>query len=200
VSTLVIDARDARRGMLLGAVWGIGHTLSLVVVGTAVLVSGAVLPVRTAAMFELCVAAMLVILGTRALFLAVRDGARGPAHRHQHGRAEHVHVGVAAHVHVAGRALAWRPLVVGLVHGLAGSGALAAVVFAGLPTLATRVVYIALFGLGSIAGMAIASGVAGASLRRAAATPARRRAVAVASGVLSIGLGIAWAIPGLALL
>ncbi|HEX4355316.1 MAG TPA: hypothetical protein VHZ95_20460 [Polyangiales bacterium] len=200
VSTLVVEARDARRGMLLGAVWGLGHTISLVAVGTALLVTGAVLPVRTAAAFELCVAAMLVVLGGRSLFLALRDGTRGPTHRHRHAGDEHVHAGPDAHVHVAGRALAWRPLVVGLVHGLAGSGAITALVFAELPTLAARVVYITLFGLGSIGGMAIASGVAGASLQRAAGTPARRRAITVASGVLSIGLGIAWAIPELALL
>ena len=200
VSTLVVDARGARSGMLLGAVWGLGHTISLVVVGTALLVTGAVLPERTAAVFELCVAVMLVALGTRSLVMAFREGPRGPTRHHHHGTEEHVHAGAEQHVHVAGRALAWRPLVVGLVHGLAGSGAITALVFAELPTLGSRVAYITLFGLGSIAGMAIASGVAGASLRRLADTPARRRSITIVSGLLSIGLGIAWSIPELALL
>ena len=200
VSTLVVEARDARRGMLLGAVWGIGHTISLIVVGTLLLVTGAVLPARTAAIFELCVAAMLVVLGVRSLVIAVRDGGRGSVHRHEHPHGAHVHAGPDAHVHVAGRTLAWRPLIVGLVHGLAGSGAITALAFAAIPTLATRVAYIALFGLGSVAGMAIASGLAGASLQHAATTPARRRAITVASGLLSIALGIVWAIPELAVL
>jgi len=200
VSTLVVEARDARRGMLLGAVWGLGHTVSLIAVGSALLVTGAVLPARTGALFELCVAAMLVVLGIRSLYVALRDGTRGPTRRHRHGSEEHVHPASHVHVHVGGRALAWRPLVVGLVHGLAGSGAITALVFAKLPTLPARVVYIALFGLGSIAGMAIASGIAGASLHRLAANDGRRRALTVASGVISIGLGIAWAIPQLAVL
>jgi len=200
VSTMVIETRDARRGALLGAVWGLGHTISLVAVGTTLLVTGAVMPERTAALFELGVAVMLVILGSRSLWLSVRDGARGEVHHHRHGEDAHVHAAPAVHVHVGGRALAWRPLVVGLVHGLAGSGAITALVFAELPTLAMRVVYITLFGIGSIAGMAIASGMAGASVQRAAATPRRRRAVSLAIGALSIALGIAWAIPELAVL
>ncbi|HTR51408.1 MAG TPA: hypothetical protein VMJ10_11920 [Kofleriaceae bacterium] len=200
VSTLVVEARSASRGMLLGAVWGIGHTVSLVAVGSVLLVTGAVLPVRTAAAFELGVAVMLVVLGARSLFVAFRAGAHPPRRRHAHGEAEHVHAGPEAHVHVGAGTLAWRPLVIGLVHGLAGSGAITALVFVELPTLATRVAYIALFGLGSIAGMAIASGVAGASLQRLVESDGRRRVLAVASGVVSMGLGIAWAIPELALL
>ena len=90
-----------------------------------------------------------------------------------------------------------RPLIVGLVHGLAGSGALTALVFSTLPTFATRVVYLVLFGIGSIAGMAVASGVAGAWLYRVAGAPSRRRAFSIATGLGSIGVGIAWAIPEL---
>jgi high-affinity nickel-transport protein len=183
VSTLVIETKDARRGALLGAIWGIGHTISLALVGSILLVTGLVLPVRVAAGFELAVAAMLIVLGVLAL-------------RHTHDHEPHTH----AHVHVGRKTLAWRPLAIGLVHGLAGSGALTALVFSQLPTLATRIVYITLFGVGSIAGMAIASGVAGASLHRAANSPSRRRTLAIVTGALSIGLGIAWAIPELALL
>lgn len=193
VSTLVVETRDARRGALLGAVWGLGHTISLALVGTILLVTGTVLPVRTAAAFELAVAAMLVVLGARSLVGALRHGDTGPVRAHHHGDDAHVH-------RVAGRSLAWRPLAIGLVHGLAGSGALTALVFSQLPTLATRIIYIALFGAGSIAGMAIASGIAGASLHRAANSPSRRRALAILTGVLSLGLGIAWAIPELVIL
>ncbi|HEY4239738.1 MAG TPA: hypothetical protein VGM88_07980 [Kofleriaceae bacterium] len=200
VSTLVVETRDARRGALLGAIWGLGHTISLVVVGAILLATGALLPERTAAAFELAVAAMLVVLGARSLYLAARDGGRGVVHVHRHGDEAHAHAAPAAHVHVGTRALALRPLVVGLVHGLAGSGAITAIVFAELPTLATRITYIALFGIGSIGGMAIASGIAGASLHRIAASPGRRRAFTLATGLLSIGVGIAWAIPELALL
>jgi len=195
VSTLVVEARDARRGVLLGAIWGIGHTISLAIVGTLLLVTGSALPARAAAGFELAVAGMLVFLGVRSVVRAARDGERGLAHHHRHGEDEHVHPAPTAHVHVGGRALALRPLIVGLIHGLAGSGAITALVFAELPTLATRVVYIVLFGLGSVAGMAIASGAAGASLHRIAGSATRRRRFTIAIGLLSIGVGVAWAVP-----
>lgn len=197
VSTLVAEAAGARRGTLLGVIWGVGHTAAIVTVGTALLATGAALPARTAAAFELAVALMLVVLGARALWLGTRAAARGSVHRHRHGAGEHAHAGPGEHLHLAGRTLALRPLLVGLVHGLAGSGAITALVLAELPDLPSRILHIALFGLGSILGMAAASGAVGASLRRAASTAHRRRAFAVASGALSIGLGIAWAIPEL---
>lgn len=200
VTTLAVESRNVRSCIWLGAVWGIGHTVSVVALGTALLVTGAVLPLRAAMAFELGVAMMLVVLGIRSLCIALRDGRRGTARRHHHGHDAHIHPGPRAHVHVAGQVLAWRPLVVGVVHGLAGSGAITALVFAELPTLERRLVYLALFGLGSIAGMAIASGAVGASLGRAAATPARYRVLSIASGLLSLGLGVAWAVPELALL
>lgn len=200
VTTLAVESRNIRSCIWLGAVWGIGHTISVVALGTALLVTGAVLPAGAATAFELCVAMMLVVLGVRSLYIALRDGRRGPARRHHHGENAHVHPGPRAHVHVAGLALAWRPLVIGVVHGLAGSGAITALVFAELPTLERRLVYLALFGLGSIAGMTCASGAMGASLGRAARTPARYRVLSMASGVASLALGIAWAVPELSLL
>jgi ABC-type nickel/cobalt efflux system permease component RcnA len=197
VSTLVTEARDARRGMLLGALWGVGHTAALVLVGTLLLATGAALPARTEAAFELAVALMLIVLGARSLYLGAHDGALGAVHRHHHGGGEHAHAGPDEHLHLAGRTFALRPLIVGLVHGLAGSGALTALAFAELPDLPSRLAYIVLFGLGSIAGMAIASGIVGASLQRAARTSRQRRAFAIATGMLSIAVGIAWALPEL---
>ena len=197
VSTLVVEARGARRGTLLGVIWGLGHTAALVGVGALLLATGAALPARTEAAFELAVALMLVVLGARSLWIGARDGRRGSVHRHHHGGGEHAHAGPDDHLHLGGRTFALRPLIVGLVHGLAGSGAMAALVFAELPDLPSRMVYIVLFGLGSILGMAAASAAVGASLQRAARTSRRRRVLAIASGMLSIGMGIAWAIPEL---
>ena len=76
------------------------------------------------------------------------------------------------HVHVGARALAWRPLTIGLVHGLAGSGALTALAFAELPTTAARMVYMMLWGR-LVAGMALATGIAGAALSTSRAVRAR---------------------------
>ena len=139
VSTLMTSVPGERSGIraaMLGATWGLGHTLSLVVVGAVLVVLRAEMPARVADLFELFVAIMLVGLGVRAIVVAVRQGPIGPAHTHHHGPLVHNHAGAAPHVHVRLRGfrfggqvewtLATRPLVVGAIHGLAGSGALTA--------------------------------------------------------------------------
>jgi high-affinity nickel-transport protein len=185
VSTLVGDTHDLRGGALLGALWGVGHTLALVGVAGILLLVGASLPERAGVVFELCVAAMLLVLGVRSIAAAFRAAA---AHRHGAAR-DHVHAARGV------RALAWRPLAVGLVHGLAGSGALTAIAFADLPGAGARLLYMTLFGLGSVAGMTIASGAAGATLRIAARSGGARRGLGLATGALSIAVGVLWAIP-----
>lgn len=192
VATLATETRDAKRGALLGALWGLGHTLSLVVVGVVLIAIGVALPERLGAWFELGVCAMLVLLGVRAIVQSRRLGVVGPVRTHSHGGTTHVHAGADPHLHIGGGVFALRPLAVGLIHGLAGSGALTALVFAELPSTSARLAYITLFGVGSIAGMAAASALVGISLR---AMERSRRAITIAAGVVSIGLGIAWSLP-----
>src|SRR5712671_2570853 len=100
VSTLVTGERSSIRAAMLGASWGLGHTLSLVVVGTVLVVLRAEMPARVADLFELFVAIMLVGLGVRAIVIAMRQGPIGPAHTHHHGPLMHNHAGAAPHVHV----------------------------------------------------------------------------------------------------
>ncbi len=176
VSTLIGETHDVRHGALLGVLWGLGHTISLVVVGMILAFVGAELPPRAGTAFELAVAVMLVLLGARALAVALRGD-----HGHAHGPT------------VVGRR--WRPFAVGLIHGLAGSGALTALVFAQLPGTGARIVYIGLFGAGSIAGMAIASGVAGATLQLVVRSDRVRRRTGIATGVVSIAVGLLWGMP-----
>jgi len=178
VSTLVSETHSPKHGALLGVLWGLGHTTSLVVVGIVLAALDATLPERAGIAFELCVAVMLLFLGARAIVIAARRDNGDHAHAHPHTRATRL-----------------RPLFVGLIHGLAGSGALTALVFAQLPTTASRIVYMALFGLGSIAGMAIASGVAGAALQVVARSNTMRRRIGIATGAVSIVVGLLWGIP-----
>ncbi|HEY4056186.1 MAG TPA: hypothetical protein VGM39_06230 [Kofleriaceae bacterium] len=192
IATLATEARGAKRGAMLGALWGIGHTASLVIVGLVLLAIGAVMPVRVGAWFELGVCAMLVVLGIRAIVRAWKQGGAGPVHAHSHGAQSHVHAGVVRHVHLRGRVIAVRPLLVGLVHGLAGSGALTALVFAELHGTVARVAYISLFGAGSVIGMAIASALVGASVHR---LDRGHRWLGLGAGALSVVLGIAWSLP-----
>jgi hypothetical protein len=195
VSTLVADSRGvSRAGLLLGAAWGAGHTFTLFVVGCVLFLFRTGMPPRIETLFELLVACMLIVLGIRALIRAVVEGRLGVARPHVHGVARHVHAhaGSDDHVHVRGFALARRPLVIGIVHGLAGGGALTAAVLAQLPTPLAGLLYMAVFGVGSSAGMALLSGIAGASLARLAE---RRKALPLLlglSGVVSLCLGLAW--------
>jgi len=192
VSTLVTRERGKARAALLGAWWGIGHTLSLLLVGIALVVLRAELPARAANLFEFFVAIMLVALGVRAVYLAARQGPAGPAHVHQHGHVVHSHSGAHAHVHVGPWTLARRPLLVGAVHGLAGSGALTALVLTTLPTTASRLAYMLLFGLGSTAGMAMLSALLGWPIARIQAHTGLARGLSALVGCVSIVLGLFW--------
>ena len=193
VSTLLADSRDPRRGAWLGILWGLGHTVALFVVGVVLALLDAKMPARLADAFELAVAVMLIVLGLRNLRRAFRvDGA--PT-LHSHGDLEHTHATGTAHVHLGRFTFAHRSLLIGLVHGLAGSGALTALVLADLPSTASRLVYIALFGLGSVAGMALLSGLAGWPLERLGRSERASRTMVAVTGALSTVLGIAWGWP-----
>ena len=193
VSTLTVErARPLRESLLLGAVWGVGHSLALLLVGGTLATLRTQMPDAVAHVLEFAVAVMVTGLGMRALVQAVREGRWGVETTHQHGTTRHTHVGHAEHVHVGRWALARRPLLVGLMHGLAGSGALTALVMADLPTLSARLLYIAAFGLGSVGGMAILTGLAGLPLRRLVGHGSARALVLGAAGALAVCIGTWW--------
>lgn len=194
VTTLVGQERNSYRAAFLGMCWGLGHTLGLVVVGAGLVLLRTELPVRIAELFECLVAIMLIALGVRAIAHAARQDV-APPHMHRHRFAVHSHGGVPPHVHIGAWTLARRPLVVGTIHGLAGSGALTALVLATLPTTAARLTYMALFGLGSTAGMAALSGLLGWPLARLGTHRAIARGVSFVVGCVSTLLGVAWGYP-----
>jgi hypothetical protein len=107
----------------------------------------------------------------------------------------HVHPGVAAHVHIGRWTLARRPLLIGAVHGLAGSGALTALVLTTLPSTAAQITYMVVFGLGSTLGMAALSGLLGWPLGRLAGHPALARGISLTVGCCSTVLGLFWGYP-----
>ena len=195
VSTLVTDERSGYKAAWLGACWGLGHTTTLLAAGAALVVLRAEMPARVSDAFEFAVALMLVGLGVRAMYVAARQGRDGPSRPHQHGSRVHTHSGVRPHVHIGGWTLARRPLLVGAVHGLAGSGALTALVLATLPSTAARLAYMIVFGLGSTVGMAALSGVLGWPLARAGSHRGLARGISLAVGLVSTGLGVAWGYP-----
>jgi hypothetical protein len=194
VSTLATEQKSARAGLLLGAWWGLGHTASLLVVGGGLALLEAQMPARLGLALEALVGVMVVALGLRALRRAVTEGRTGVVTTHAHFGEVHTHAGPDEHLHLRGGTLATRPLLIGVVHGLAGSGALTALVLAELPTAAARLGYIALFGLGSVAGMALLTGLAGLPLRKVAEAPRVAAALLGVAGVLSVGVGGFWAV------
>jgi hypothetical protein len=135
------------------------------------------------------------MLGARALVRAVREGRSGPSTVHRHGGAEHEHASAAPHVHVHRWTLARRPLLVGLVHGLAGSGALTALVVAKLATVGAAIAFMVLFGVGSTLGMAMLTGVLGWPVARLAQRRGGVVLLLAATGTLSLALGVAWGWP-----
>jgi len=193
VSTLVVEQRGLRRGAWLGVCWGLGHTLALLAVTAALALLDARLPPGLADAFELLVAAMLVLLGVRSLRRAL--GALGQARVDRPADAPHLHPAGWPHLHLGPRTFATRSLAVGVVHGLAGSGALTVLVLAGLPTTSARLGYLLVFGLGSVAGMAVLSGAAGWPLARLGRSPRVARGVMLTAGAWSTGLGLVWGAP-----
>lgn len=181
VSVLLARRGTLGAGAIVGALWGAGHSLALLGVGCALAALDARLPPRLGAGFELLVAAMLVTLGARAV---VRTSLLRGGHGHLHP--------VEPSPGPSRRQVMRRPLLVGLVHGLAGSGALTALALASLPTTATRLAYIALFGVGSVIGMACLTMLAGWPLSRMAANGRVSRWLSRATGSFSALLGSVW--------
>ncbi len=192
VSTLATEQRSGREGVWLGVVWGLGHSFSLMVVGGTLALVGGTMPPTVTAALEVAVAAVIILLGIRALRRSLVEGTVGTDSTHSHGPLEHSHPTSMDHLHVKGRTLATRPLLVGLLHGLAGSGALTALVIAELPTLSARLAYLLVFSLGTMAGMALVTGLAGVPMMRLSRAPRVATALLSLAGVLSIVVGLWW--------
>ncbi|MCS6914673.1 MAG: hypothetical protein RMK29_07395 [Myxococcales bacterium] len=197
ISTLLPEAPDSLRGASLGASWGVGHGLALLGFAGTISALRAQVPPWLDGGFELGVALALLVLGVRALAQAVREGRRGQPHHHRHGMLWHAHAGPKAHIHIGRMTLARRPLCVGFVHGLAGSGALTALVITGLPTALSRLGFVLLFSASAAAGMALLTGLAGWTLRHLRQRPGGLRALLIASGAASTLLGLLWSYPAL---
>lgn len=176
VSSLATRARSHRETIRQGMAWGIGHTLTLFVVGSAVLLLDVLVPERVATLLELAVGLMLIGLGADVIGRLVRDRVHFHLHRHGDGTAHfhaHSHAGDSMHdprrhEHDHPRRWPLRALLVGLVHGMAGSAALILLTLQTVSSPLTGLVYVALFGLGSMLGMALLSAAIAVPLRYSA--------------------------------
>ncbi len=157
VSTVLAERPSMRASGLVGFWWGVGHTLTLMLVGAVVLVSGVHIPEPFALLAESGVGLLLVVLGGTLALKLFRE--RWHLHRHVHDGEPHVHLHSHhrredhAHPHWARQSL--RPLLIGMAHGVAGSAALMLVIVSNTSGIGQGLLYIAVFGFGSIAGMLV---------------------------------------------
>ena len=194
-----IAARRSRVSDIVkhGMTWGLGHTLTLFVFAGVAILLGRAIPDTVVKPVEAAVGIMLVGLGSHVLWRLWRDR----VHFHRHGHADgtvhfhaHSHAGEALPhspaVHVHERGFRWRTLLVGLMHGMAGSAALLVLAAAQASSLAAGLGYVALFGVGSMIGMGALSAVIAVPLAVSARfLTAANHALQAAVGVLTIAIG-----------
>ncbi len=198
VASLSTRAGSLRTAVQQGAAWGLGHTVTLLVLGGALLLIGRTLPTWTAYALEFAVGLMLVLLGADVLrrvwrrrvhFHAHDHGGRRHFHAHSHGRGTDHDTDPHHHSHQA--RLPIRAVLVGMMHGLAGTAALLVVALGSVESVAQGLAYILVFGLGSIIGMSVLAVVISLPLRWSASRLTRaHNGLTLAFGLLSIGIGV----------
>jgi len=144
ITTIVSRERSPRSALGVGALWGLGHSVTILLVGGAIVLFGWVIPPRLGLSMEMSVAVMLIVLGAMNLS-ATLSNIKQVAHPHAHDANQSLE-----HVHGRGPL---RPLIIGVVHGLAGSAAVALLVLATFKSAAMALLYLAVFGAGTVAGM-----------------------------------------------
>jgi sulfite exporter TauE/SafE len=180
---------------MIGALWGAGHTLALLIAGGIVILLHFEIGERTEKALEFCVGVMLVVLGLNALRKLTRSQSVH-MHAHEHDGHWHVHPHIheqnqvdQPHTH-HGLRLGARPLFIGLVHGMAGSAALTLLVLATIPSAFLGLLYILVFGVGSIGGMMIMSTLFALPAKLMAERFGRANlAIRAAAGLFSVAFG-----------
>jgi ABC-type nickel/cobalt efflux system permease component RcnA len=218
VSTILTRQPLLSRAALVGVFWGLGHTLTIFVVGTAIILFDLTIPARVGLSMELSVGIMLIFLGVLnvvSFFRSLPEASVNPyqddtGHSHHHSHGDYIHRHPHAHqpeVHPhapertplvfvdrafgpSGLYQQVRPLVVGIVHGLAGSAAIALLVLATIRDPRWAIAYLLVFGVGTIAGMMVITISLASALRVVGARSQNfSRRLAMASGLLSMAFG-----------
>ena len=218
VTTIVARHRTIKHAALIGALWGAGHTLTIVAVGGAIIALGWVIPARIGLSMEFSVAVMLILLGVMNLtgFLHWLNGrfspvagkeaaersedasgnADVPAHRHGYSFLSHEagHSALSRFDRFFGSIGVYqlvRPLIVGVVHGLAGSAAVALLVLTTIRDPRWAIAYLLVFGFGTIAGMILITAAVSLPVVYAGRVSSRMGlALRVSTGLLSLGFGL----------
>lgn len=195
VSTIVSEHKNFKWASLIGAFWGLGHTTTLFLVGLIVIGLRVSIPPRVGEGLELLVALMLVILGINVLRKSF-GAERVHLHTHSHNPETHTHFHVhddpqQDHRHSHPFKTMRRPFIVGMVHGLAGSAALMLLVLSTIETPFGGLLYIVIFGLGSVGGMLLLSSIISLPfILTAQRFSVLNRWIRVLAGVASVGFGL----------
>lgn len=219
VTTIVSRQKKVSRAALTGAFWGLGHTLTIFVVGAAIILFGIVIPARIGLSMELSVALMLIILGAMNVVAFLRsaqsiakvEGAAATLHTHHHSHGDYIHShphghNPESHPHALDNTpLArmdrlfgqqelyrhLRPLLIGIVHGLAGSAAVALLVLTTIRDPRWAIAYLLVFGVGTVAGMVlITMSIASAFIFYGRSHAKFSSHLGLASGIISLCFGL----------
>lgn len=220
VTTIVARHRTIKHAAMIGAFWGLGHTLTILAVGGAIILFGWVIPARVGLSMEFAVGLMLILLGilnlSGILQLAGQvssstHGLGGELHSHPHSDGSYVHSHPGGHSPEAHprkqdqTSLSWldrhlgsiglyqilRPLVVGFVHGLAGSAAVALLVLTTIQNPKWAIAYLLVFGIGTVAGMTLITGAISLPFAYTGKQSATiNHGLRLASGAISLGFGL----------
>lgn len=201
VATLLVRTPSRRRSLQIGAAWGAGHALMLLTASLAVLFYGQSQHERFAPYFEMLVGVLLIVLGIDVIRRARRarlhlhghhhDGGRYHYHFHSHAAdVDHADATAHEHRHPTPPGIL-RAMLVGLVHGLAGSAALLVLSVGATGSVLVAVFYVLVFGLGSMLGMAAITVTVAWPLKACATKrPNWLGRLSTGAGLASIGLGV----------
>jgi ABC-type nickel/cobalt efflux system permease component RcnA len=212
VTTILARSKRFVHSTLIGGLWGLGHSVTVLLVGSLIIIFNVAIPPPLGLAMEFAVAIMLIVLGILNLTglqrrITERLTPPAPLHGHEHAHL-HAHTGedevhAHGHAHLHGHGsdpglvatFGWyqlgRPVVVGLVHGLAGSAAVALLVLATIQDPKAAMLYMVIFCAGVAAGMAILTTIIGLPFLVSRARSERiNRWLTIGSGILSLGFGI----------
>lgn len=203
VSTIASQQRNVLRSALVGVLWGAGHTASLLIVGVVVLSLRIAIPESVSAWMEFGVALMIIGLGAAALWRALRKRSDLHVHEHSHDGMSHVHIhfhesetrheAERKHSHAVS-VVGVKPVFIGMMHGLAGSGALTLLVLTQIGSAWVGFLYLAIFGVGSIFGMLLMSGLIGLPFALTSRNlSSLHHRMQMAAGIVSIAFGFWYA-------
>ncbi len=184
-----------------GAAWGMGHTITLFLFGSVVIFMDTVIPADFAKELEMAVGLMLVLLGIDVLRRVIRDRIHFHSHLHDNGARHfhaHSHAGeprsqhdASSHTHQHPRGFPLRALMVGMMHGMAGSAAVIVLALGTVDSPVQGLLYILIFGIGSIFGMALLSVIISFPMRLSAKRLTwAHNSLQILVGMMTIGLGV----------